>query len=249
MTRQNVFIVIAIAIVCLVAGYWLALPAKQVVAPVVGVPMNVISIRDTSSSQIYAVTGEYPQFGNVTPDFNVAIASYVDANLSQFKTSAVQNWQARLATMPTGTVNTLPAQSFTFDTSWTPDQINSRYISIIVRLEYFDGGANETQLLQTFNYDVAAKKMMTLANLFPNVPGYLSKIATIAIQQLTSSENNNSNGNAVTDMIQQGAAPMATNYSNFTFNDDVVNIYFPKYQVAPGSFGEQEVGIVRSTIN
>ena len=80
---------------------------------------------------------------------------------------------------------------------------------------------------------------MTLADLFPNVPTYLKQISKLAIQQLTSSENSNSDGNAAIDMIQQGASPTPTNYANFTFNDDVVDIYFPKYQAGPGSFGEQ----------
>jgi hypothetical protein len=249
MNRQHLLIIIAIALVCFAAGYWLALPGQKVVAPEAGVPVSVISIRDTSSSQIYAVTGEYPQFGNVSSSFNAAIANYVTSNLTQFKTDSDANWQARIATMPKGTKNTLPAQAFTFMASWVPEQINGRYVSVIVRLDYFNGGANGTQLLKTFNYDIATGKLMTLADLFPNVPTYLKQISQLAIQQLTSSENSNSNGNAVTDMIQQGAAPTPANYANFTFNDYVVTVYFPKYQVAPGSFGEQQVGIVRSTIN
>jgi D-alanyl-lipoteichoic acid acyltransferase DltB (MBOAT superfamily) len=185
----------------------------------------------------------------VSSSFNAAIANYVSSNLAQFKTDSDANWQARIDTMPSGTKNLLPPQAFTFASNWTPAQINNQYISIIVRLDYFNGGANGTQLLQTFNYDVATGKIMTLADLFPNVPTYLQQISQLAIQELTSSMSDASNGNAPADMIKEGAAPTADNYANFTFTDYIVTVYFPKYQVAPGSFGEQQIGITRSTID
>ena len=247
MKQQYLFIIVAI--VCFIAGYWLALPGQKVIAPEAGVPLSIVSIRDTSSSQAYRITGEYPQFRNVSSSFNAAIANYVTSNLAQFKTDSVANLQARIATMPSGTKNTLPAQAFTFASSWTPEQINDQYISIVVRLDYFNGGANGAQLLKTFNYNVTTGTVMTLADVFPNVPTYLQQISQLAVQELTNSENDASGGYAATDMIRQGAAPTADNYANFIFNDDVVTIYFPKYQVAPGSFGEQQVSIVRSTIN
>ncbi len=248
MDRKYISMTIAIAVVCFVAGYWLALPGHRAVAPENGVQVNAISIRDASSSDIYVVTGEYPQFGNVSAAMNGEIAGFVDSNLSQFKASAAENWQARLDTMPTGTVNTLPPQSFYFSSSWEPEQINGRYVSAIVRIDYFDGGANDTELLKTFNYDVAGGRELSLTDLFPNVPDVLPQISQLAIEQLTDSEQSASNGSAESDMIQSGAAPTADNYANFTFNDDVVTIYFPKYQVAPGAFGEQKVTIARSAL-
>ena len=248
MDRKHLIIVVAIAIVCFVAGYWLATPAKKAIAPENGVAAHVISIRDTTSSQLYKITGEYPQFDAAASNVNVAIANYVSSALTQFKSDAVANQQAREATMPAGLKDALPPQSFYFTTNWEPEQINSRYISIIVRIEYFDGGANETQLLKTFNYDVTNKKIMSLADLFPNVPNYLSQIAQLSQQELTSSLTNASQGHLALDILKEGTAPTSDNYANFTFNDDVVSIYFPKYQVAPGVFGEQKTGIVRSTV-
>jgi hypothetical protein len=251
MNRQHISIIIAVAIVCLAAGYWLALPARKVLAPESGVPMDVISINDASSSQLYKVEGEYPQFGNASGSFNGAITDFVGSNLAQFKSDSEANQQARIATAPSGTSYELPPQSYYFSSSWEPEQINDNYISIIVRLDYFNGGANETQLLKTFNYDVTKGKIMTLADLFPGVPDYLQQISQLAIQELTSSLTNTAQqplDASSQSMLQTGATPTADNYANFTFNDDVVNFYFPKYQVAPGVFGEQKVGIVRSTI-
>jgi hypothetical protein len=248
MDRKNIIILIAVAIVCLAVGYWCALPGKKVVAPANGVQVNVISIKDASSSQIYKIEGEYPQFVNVSSSMNAAITDFVDTNLSQFKTSSQENWQARLDTMPTGTVNTLPAQSFYFSSSWEPEQINNRYVSVIVRIDYFNGGANGTQLLKTFNYDVATGHMLSLTDLFPGVTNALQQISKLAADQLTNSAQDTTNGKAPIDMIKAGTEPTADNYANFTFNDDVVTVYFPKYQAGPGYFGEQNVGITRSVI-
>jgi hypothetical protein len=218
------------------------------VAPASGGPLNVVSIADASSSQIYKVEGEYPQFANVSSSMNAAIADFVNTNLSQFKTSSQENWQARLDTMPTGTVNTLPAQSFYFSSSWEPQQINDRYVSVMVRIDYFNGGANDTQLLKTFNYDVAAGRMLSLTDLFPGVTNSLQQISKLAIDQLTSSAQSASGGNAPVDMIESGATSTAENYANFMFTDDIVTVYFPKYQAGPGYFGEQKVSFVRSAI-
>jgi Protein of unknown function (DUF3298)/Deacetylase PdaC len=256
MTRQNIAITVAIAVVCFAAGYWLAMPGDKVIpkamppvtAPENGIAMRIVSIRDTASSQLYRITGEYPQFGDASNNLNAAIANYIASNLAQFKSDAQANEQARQATMPPGSKETLPPQSFYFTSNWQPEQINGSFISIIARIEYYDGGANETQLLKTFNYDVMKKKTMTLADLFPNVPNRLQQIAQLSEQELTNSLNSASNGRAALDILKEGTTPTADHYANFTFNDDVVKIYFPKYQVAPGVFGEQKVIIVRATI-
>jgi hypothetical protein len=248
MNHRTVFTLIVVGVVCSLAGYWLALPAKKTVAPATGVPVNVVSIRDTTSSELWRIEGEYPQFGNTSSSFNATIADFVRSNLAQFQSDSEANQKARMATEPSGTTYTLPPQSYYFTASWEPKQVNARYISVIVRIEYFNGGANETQLLKTFNYDVAKGQVLALADLFPGVPTYLQQIAELTRQELENSLQSASDGNVQEDMLQSGTAPTTNNYANFTFNDEVVTIYFPKYQVAPGVFGEQKVIVIRSTI-
>jgi hypothetical protein len=258
MTRQNIIILVAVAIVFLVIGYWSAAPGSTVTlspgqpAPAQkesGIVIKIVSIRDTNTSQLYRVTGEYPQFAGASDNFNAAIASYITSNLAQFKSDSTANQKAREATMPAGSKDTLPPQSFYFTVQWQPEQVNNRYISVIARIEYYNGGANETQLLRTFNYDLTNKKIMTLQDLFPKVTNYLQQVTQLSRQELQSSLTSASNGHPALDILQEGTTPTADHYSNFTFNDDAVTIYFPKYQVAPGVFGEQKVRIVRSTIN
>jgi hypothetical protein len=47
---------------------------------------------------------------------------------------------------------------------------------------------------------------------------------------------------------KEGTAPTAENYQNFTFTENILTIYFPKYSVAAGAFGELHVDIPRSEI-
>jgi hypothetical protein len=248
MKYKYITMMVAAAVICFAVGYWFALPGRKAIAPTNGVQVNVVSIADASSSQIYKVEGEYPQFASASSSMNAAIADFITTNLSQFKTSSQENWQARTDTVPTGTVDTLPAQSFSFSSSWEPQQINDHYISVIVRVDYYNGGANGTQLLKTFNYDVANGRMLSITDLFPGVTSSLQQISKLAIDQLTSSAQGTSGSNAPIDMINTGAAPTAENYANFTFNNDTVTVYFPKYQAGPGYFGEQKVSFVRSAI-
>ncbi len=269
MTRaQNISVVIAALIVGIFAGYFLALPGGQVVAPrsggmmgtsqaVTGSPsapqaenaidVAMVSVRDTSN-QLYKISGEYPQFGTASPAFNESIANFVNGDIATFKSSSAANIAARQATMSSGTKNTIPPQSFTFMTSWEPTQINDRYISITVRTSYYDGGANGSEDVKTFNYDIQNGKILGLGDLFPNVTNYLGKIAAIAQAELKNSVIDASQSIAQMDMLKQGTAPTSGNYANFTFDDDTVTFYFSKYQVAPGSYGEQKAVIVRQTV-
>ncbi len=84
---------------------------------------------------------------------------------------------------------------------------------------------------------------MTLADLFLGVPDYLKKIANFAKQSLVGSL-----GQDDVEMIEAGTKPTNENFKNFVFNDDMVLLYFEKYQVAPGVAGEQKVFVPRESI-
>lgn len=260
--NQGIAIFIAVAIVGFIAGYIAALPGGQAVAPnaqnnaITGtstsggaaqeqngastIAVSVVSIRNTSNP-LYKITGEYPQFGNASAEFNASISNFVNTNLAEFTGNA----QSAAAT--SGTAAQAASQSFAFDVSWQPEQINNNYISAIVRISYNDGGLGTTNLLQTFNYNVTPGEIMTLGDLFPKVSNYLSQIAQLAQQQITNNLSQQG-GNAPNQMIEQGTAPSSANYANFMFNDDTVTIYFPQDQVAPASDGEQQVTFTRAGI-
>lgn len=244
MNKKTVILLVVIAIVVFVAGFLLgsgrahapaAAPASSTVAATL--PLTIFADHD-ASAPLYKLTIEYPKFPS--------IADWVNSHLADFKQLTKENWAARAATAPSGTAPQAPEQIYYFNVSWQPAQLNAHYESVIVRLAEFVGGANENQEIMTYNYDLQKKAPVTLADLFPSDPNYLMTISSLARQELTDSLNNASNGHVDPSMLADGTAPTADNFKDFTFDDDVITFYFPKYQVAPGVFGEQRVTISRS---
>jgi len=214
------------------------------------IPTSIVTQYQNASTSP-SVSIEYPQFPSLSADFNASIAKAVTDRLADFKQAAALTETARDATannLPGQPGASIPPSDYSFIASWQLTQINSRYVSFIIRFSSYSGGANGNDELQTFNYDVAARKTVGLGDLFPKRADYLSAIADIARSQLNESLNSASNGNAPLDMISAGTEPTADNFADFTFTDYIVTIYFPKYAVAPGSFGEQHVDIPRSAV-
>ena len=208
-------------------------------------PVSIVSIEETASTSPN-VTIEYPQFPTLPAALNSAIASATMNRLAAFRKAAAETMKARAATGDSAAV--IPASAYQFIATWQPSQLNSRYISFIERYGSYAGGANGNEQLQTFNFDIARRSFLSLANVFPHAPDYLATVATMARNQLASSMNSASAGHAPLAMMDAGTTPTAANFKNFTFTNDLVTIYFPKYAVAPGSFGEQHVTIIRSSV-
>jgi len=245
--HMNKNIIIALALVIIIgAAFWLSGPKQSAVVPQPSqspLQSSIVSIKD-SSNKLYTIDAEYPQFVGVSAAFNSEIADFVNGNISDFKQASAENWQARENTLPAGEPKQeFPDQPFYFDSNWEPEQLNQDHISFVDRFYEFVGGANENQNLKTFNYDVKNGSNVALVDLFPDVPDYLQKISDFVRSSLSSQLDAASNGNVQTDMLDQGTEPTLDNFSNFVFNDSVVTFYFPKYQVAPGVFGEQSVPI------
>jgi hypothetical protein len=212
--------------------------------------ISIVTLKEDASTSP-SVSIEYPQFPSLPADFNSAIATSVTSRLADFRQAAAETETARNATannLPGQPGASIPASDYSFIATWQETQISDKYVSFIVRFDSYTGGANGNDELQTFNYDIAAKKIVSLSDIFPKRADYLTAVADIARSQLTESLNSASNGNAPLDMISAGTEPTADNFANFTFTDDMVTVYFPKYAVAPGSFGEQHVDIPRSAV-
>jgi hypothetical protein len=210
-----------------------------------GLPMRIVSVKE--NTRLYDLRAEYPQFDSADPAWNSEIQSYVTGRIADFKKTAEENWQARNATAPEGEAKKeFPDVPFIFSIAWSPEKLDEDSASFILRLEAFEGGANTRQEIKTFNYDFGKGKPIALADLFPEEgDGYLQKISKYARTVLISKLTADFEGGAPTDMIESGTEPTIENFENFTFTDQAVMFYFPKYQVAPGVAGEQKVVMPR----
>lgn len=215
-----------------------------------GISQNVINISIYSikeSTKLFDISAEYPQIDKVKPAFNGKIKSFVETKIADFKKASEENWKARKETSPLNkNLGEYPEKPFFFDVSWEPVQLNSRYISFVLHISFYEGGANGNEIVTAFNYNLSDNCEITLGDLLSDYPDYLNTISDYTIKELESSIKTEGNADILIKMINEGAEPKEENFENFTFTDKMVNIYFSKAKVLPGYFGEQEVHVPRS---
>jgi len=103
--------------------------------------MSISSISQTDN--FYNIQVEYPQFGDITAAFNNQVSSLINGEIVTFKKNAKDNWDARIATTPPSqTIPEIPAAPFDFIVNWKPVQLNKEYLSFVINIYYFSGGAH-----------------------------------------------------------------------------------------------------------
>ena len=202
-------------------------------------PVVIETIREQASTTPQ-VTVEYPQFPSLAEDFNATIKTSVMTRLAAFRQESAEAYQARKTTAPTDQYIT--PSDFNFIARWEPAQANARYVSFIIRFDSYTGGANENQELQTFNYDVKMGKLLSISDIASR-SDYLQVLSREARSQLAAHFKEVAGANAPLDQMTASTTPEGGNFQNFTFTEKSVTIYFPKYSVAPGAFGEQKITI------
>ena len=213
-----------------------------------GVRISVASVAQSDS--FYNIQAEYPQFDAADPAFNQKIAALINSEVNNFKKEAKDNFDARNATMPAGQpVLQNPEQPFDFIAIWTPAQFGPRYLSFMIDIYYFSGGAHGIDQIFAFNYDLENKKEITI-NDFLGSADNLNKLAVMAQDQVTAQLQSNGlqSNDSLTQIIQDGTKPVPENYRNFTFGYGKLAIYFEQYQAAPGSAGTLTVNFYKDNL-
>lgn len=207
--------------------------------------LSIYSIKE--STKLFDINAEYPQIDKVGAEFNDKIRSLIDTRIEDFKKTSEDNWMARKETAGLDeNIGEYPQDPFYFNISWEPVQLNSKYISFVLHLDFFEGGANANQVVFAFNSDLLNNKEMTLSDILSDYPDYIKTISDYSIKELTSNIASEENADILKEMINDGAGPKEDNFKNFTFTDKAINLHFSKYDVLPGYFGEQEIHIPRS---
>ena len=241
-----IIIILAVAVVWFVKNE----RASTEISTEKGLEMSVSSISQTDN--FYNIQVEYPQFGNIAAAFNNHVSSLITGEIVTFKKNAKDNWDARIATTPPSqTIPENPAAPFDFIVNWKPIQLNQEYLSFVINIYYFSGGAHGLDEVYAFNYDIMQKKEITINDFLGNLPQALQKLSQIAAQRVTSQLQ--SSGiqidDVLTSMIQQGTKPTLDNYHNFNFNYNSLTIYFQQYQVSPGYVGPVTITIFKNTLD
>lgn len=245
--KKTLFVLLIIIFIILIGIIiWDMLNGEKIVQTPKG---NVLSLSIKSiyeSDKLVKIQAEYPQFDNVDPTFNQEIEKMITDKINEFKTDSKENWEARRATAsPEYPVPENPEQPFDFQAFWTPTQLNNKYISFVINLYYFSGGAHGNEEIFTFNYDLNGKKEITINDFLGNSPDNLKKVSELAAQSVESelASKVGELDDSLKNWIKEGTAPNEENFNNFNFNGNALIIYFQKYQVAPGAVGTMTVSL------
>ena len=256
MKKIYLIIVIIIIIILAVWGFCKIRDIKSPpAAPESSTEENSLSMSVSFIHQkdnFYNIQVEYPQFANVGKAFDEKISSLIISKIETFKKDAKDNYEARKATA--SLENPLPEnpdQPFDFIGSWEATQLNDNYISFVVNLYYFVGGAHGATEVYAFNYGLENGKEITILDFLNSSQPALEKLADLSSQNVTSQLE--SGGILIDDflkqMIEDGTEPTQENYKNFNFNYNSLIVYFQQYQVAPGAVGPITAVFYKNTLD
>ncbi len=206
----------------------------------------------------------YPQFKNAPASFNKKIEDMVMNAMKDHAEISEQDWKARYATKYEGdNIGEFPTEDsrLSLFTNFRVVQANDKYISVLMSMGGYSGGAHGYRNMVSFNYDLSSDKEVKLSDLFPNDKNYLKKISEFSRQDLIKQfiavesetglidfkkkEDKDAFMASISDMLNAGTEPIAENFNVFTFTSEVVELYFTEYQVAPYVMGSFSVSIPR----
>lgn len=200
----------------------------------------------------------YPQFKNASAKFNEEIEDLVVRKIESHKKDSENILGERYENQLPGEDTTefpTEEEKFSFDVSWKPTQVNDKFISFILIVSGYTGGAHGYENLASFNYDVVNKKEITLADLFLGDQDYLKTISEFSRKDLQAQFHKSLNvktkedevnfKDSIMPMLLNGTMPAPENFSIFTFTTNSITFYFAQYQVGPYTMGEPKVTIPR----
>ncbi len=126
----------------------------------------------------------------------------------------------------------------------TPD-----LVSVEFPIDYYShGAAHPSHAFHVINYDQKAGRELSLADLFRPGSDYLKRVSEVAIAQVRrwnkdSADYSGSGGNTYLNdpEFEEGAAPKAENYQNWTITPRGLVVTFDYYQLGSYAAGAQTV--------
>lgn len=123
-----------------------------------------------------------------------------------------------------------------FDTYTIQDDIVSLKFSIMESMSY---SAHPNNSIQTFVINLGKEEFISLDDIFKD--GYLSILCEMIINHF--SDDKKYNEQIETDSFKDKLASVEENLDKFVVKENSIILFFEKYELFAGSFGEQEVEI------
>lgn len=200
---------------------------------------NRASKSTVASDKIYniLVTEDYP-----TIDGEEALSALIkDRGAAIFESVEEEIRLNDEAAMQAGGTGFTVDTELSFDVSYKPGRHDAQVCSIVTDTQWFSGGAHGAELVESYLWDVKAKKLLSLNDVLP-LAGFasLGELSTRVQSELEKTINPAKDAQ-LSAMIKDGTQPVADNFKVFLLEDARITFYFQRYQVAPGASGVQTV--------
>lgn len=179
------------------------------------------------------------------------VNEYIDQKVSNiintFKETAQENRQARIDTDPSYADEEIErGPLYTLSMSYEVDSFNDSYVSMLFVVDEYSGGAHGIRVFETINANLETKEFVKLSNITSKT---LEEISTYVKEDVKKQLTEKGAGEYeyIQDSLwlDEGASATEENFSQFTFNDRAITLYFPPYQLGPYALGTFRVEMPR----
>lgn len=214
-------------------------PAAQIASPAAVLVKQ--KLAEKNHSKRIDIELEYPQLKAPLPangqKFNQLTGGYIAKRVADFKKDAAEVMKAFTAQELNG--NWKGIDSY-IGGGYDVIHADARLISIHMMVEQMViGNAHPWHQPETFNYDLAKGREVTLAELFKPGSDYLDTLSRLARVELRRQDKENGGYNS--EIIDEGTKPKADNFKRFTLGRKGLTLVFEEYQVAPYVAGPQSI--------
>jgi hypothetical protein len=200
------------------------------------VTISTYRIIESKDTDRYSIDLEMPDLKGPAEEigvFNQVVSNYAEKSQSDFRQNAIEAARTRTPDMP-DTSSYLSSETHLA-------ALSARLVSISVSMHnYILGAAHPSTYSVSFNYDLTAKKILALADLFQSGSGYLDVISSYCLAELKK--------NPDIVVFEEGVTPKDANFQNWNITNDGLQITFDPSQVAPYAVGTQVVVIPYDTL-
>ena len=207
------------------------------------------SFSENDKKLNYYITADYPQadFGpealmgvrGISDDINNGIDTIVINIISGFKNSVSEMTNH---TAMNGLGSSLEIKGDASVIAGTIFSAQIKEFSAVI------GMAHPNTIITSYNYCITSGGLLTdISGLFLHQSDYLKYISDYCKMDLKMNAERNGYTN-INEMIETGASPDVKNFSVWNLSEDMLNITFNAYQVAPYVFGIQSVSIPLSNM-
>ena len=215
---------------------------EEPIAFLADVDLVAKSIKESNKKLMYEIDARYPQLtGASNPNFekfNQTVRGSVTKKVAEFKKDMAP--AADEEPRPEGSMGS--DLNVSYEVALAQDDLISVAFSVG---SYYQGAAHPNTFSEVVNYDLKNGKLLKLADLFKPGAKYLQAIANYCIADLKKQAKDKG---LLDDEIQNGAAPNAKNYQNWTITRKGLGINFDAYQVGPYAAGPQYVLVPYSSL-